>query len=56
MEQASEQDVHCAKMMQVENNNKEVANTLGNMHQSTHVVPRFETRLIKNMGSSIASN
>jgi hypothetical protein len=42
--------------MQVENNSKEVANALGNVHQSIHVVPRFETSLIKDMGSSTTCN
>jgi hypothetical protein len=42
--------------MQLENNNKEVANTLGNMYQNIHVVLEFEMRFIRDMGSFIASN
>ncbi len=34
--------------MQVENYSKEVARNLGNMHQSTFVVPRSKTKVALN--------
>jgi hypothetical protein len=40
----------------VENSNREVANTLGRLHQSNLVVPRCKTRLVKDSGFYVVEN
>jgi hypothetical protein len=42
--------------MQVENNKREVASTFRNLHWNTPIIIKYETRFVKDQGSSKSSN
>ncbi len=55
MEQTSDQKPQGSKAMQVENNKREITITLRNVHWSTPVIQKYETKLVRDQGYFISS-
>ncbi len=56
MEHARDKKTQGEEVMQMENNKREVTSTLRNVHWSTPIILKYETRFVKDQGYSKSSN